>query len=113
MILDGSVWRPTGEREPAPERRISRSATDGRRALPEPESASGSWPAFRGPRAAGVADGQNLPDQWNGETGENVLWKAPIAGLAHSSPIVWGSRIFVTSAVSSRGRRELPSRPVR
>jgi len=55
------------------------------------------------PGAAGVAEGQNLPDRWNGETGENVLWKTAVAGLAHSSPIVWRDRIFVTSAVSSRG----------
>src|SRR6185436_12136805 len=52
--------------------------------------------------ASGVADGQHLPDTWNVTTGENVLWKTPIPGLAHSSPIVWGDRIFVTSAISSR-----------
>ncbi|HEY7697774.1 MAG TPA: PQQ-binding-like beta-propeller repeat protein, partial [Vicinamibacteria bacterium] len=103
MILDGSIWRSAGERETLPERRIVRSSGDVPRALPEPESSSGSWPSFRGPHAAGVAEGQKLPDQWNGETGENVLWKAPIAGLAHSSPIVWGDRIFATSAISSRG----------
>ncbi len=33
--------------------------------------------------------------------GENILWRTPIPGLAHSSPVVWGNRIFVTSAVSS------------
>jgi outer membrane protein assembly factor BamB len=103
MILDGSVWRPAGESEPSLERHIELSSADVRRPLPEPENPSGSWPSFRGPRAAGVAAGQNLPDRWNGETGENVVWKTPIAGLAHSSPIVWGGRIFVTSALSSRG----------
>jgi outer membrane protein assembly factor BamB len=102
MILDGSVWRPAGEREPVPERRIALRSAEARRPLPGPGSASGSWPSFRGARAAGVAFGQNLPDRWNGETGENVLWKAPIEGLAHSSPVVWGDRIFVTSAVSSK-----------
>src|SRR4029079_15798423 len=43
--------------------------------------------------------GQNLPDQWNGKSGENILWHTPIPGLAHSRPVVWGNRIFVTSAV--------------
>jgi hypothetical protein len=86
MILDGSLWRPAGEKTPFPERRIETSSADGRRPLPEPGNASGSWPSFRGPRAAGIAEGQNLPDRWNGETGENVLWKASIPGLAHSSP---------------------------
>src|SRR6185295_7826580 len=65
-------------------------------------SATGSWPSFRGPQASGVADGQRLPDRWNGTTREHVLWRTPIPGLAHSSPIVWGDTIIVTSAISSR-----------
>ncbi len=63
----------------------------------------GNWPSFRGPSASGVADGQQLPQHWNGETLENIRWKTLIPGLAHSSPIVWGERIYVTSAISSRG----------
>ena len=55
------------------------------------------WPSFRGPSASGVASGQNLPDTWNVTTGENIRWKATVPGLAHSSPIVWGDRIFVTT----------------
>ena len=61
-----------------------------------------NWPGFRGPSASGVADGQQLPDTWDGATGTNLLWKVAVPGLAHSSPIVWGDRIFVTSAISSR-----------
>lgn len=59
------------------------------------------WPSFRGKQAGGVADGFPLPTNWNIETGEHIKWKTPIPGLAHSSPIIWGDRIFVTSAVSS------------
>lgn len=62
----------------------------------------GSWPSFRGPGASGVADGQDLPDRWSGETGRNILWRTPIPGLAHASPIVWGDRVFLVSAISSR-----------
>ena len=47
-----------------------------------------AWPQFRGPFGSGIADGQNPPIQWNVETGENVLWKTPIPGLGHSSPVV-------------------------
>jgi outer membrane protein assembly factor BamB len=61
------------------------------------------WPSFRGPRAEGVADGQDLPVEWNALEGLNVAWKTPIPGLAHSSPVVWGDRIYVTTAVSSAG----------
>jgi outer membrane protein assembly factor BamB len=62
-----------------------------------------AWPQFRGPGAAGVADGTRLPDTWDGVRGTNVRWKTRIPGLAHSSPVVWGRQVFVTTAVSSRG----------
>ena len=66
-------------------------------------AAAQNWPSFRGPGAAGVADGNNLPATWNVSNGANIAWKRPTPGLAHSSPIVWGDRVFVTTAVSSRG----------
>jgi outer membrane protein assembly factor BamB len=56
------------------------------------------WPSFRGPQASGVADKQDLPEQLD----RSVRWKIAIPGLAHSSPVLWGDRIFVTTAVSSR-----------
>lgn len=62
-----------------------------------------NWPSFRGPHAGGVADGQNLPDQWDGEKGTGIKWKTRIPGLAHSSPVVWGNRVFVTTALSGKG----------
>jgi len=68
-----------------------------------------SWPSFRGPAAGGVADGPPAPTSWNVETGEHVLWKTDLPGLAHSSPVVWGPRVFVTSAVRLAGPSELAS----
>jgi outer membrane protein assembly factor BamB len=67
------------------------------------ERAGSNWPSFRGDHAAGVADGANLPEQWDAESGTNIKWKAHIPGLAHSSPVVWGDRLFVTTSISSRG----------
>lgn len=61
-----------------------------------------NWPSFRGPGAAGVADGQNPPVQWNVTDGSNIAWKSPIPGLAHSSPIVWGDRVYVTTAIPAK-----------
>ncbi len=101
MILDGSTWRPVGDVEPAPDRRIVRTPADPVPALPLAAPAEGSWPAFRGRQAAGVAEAQDLPDAWDGKTGRNVLWRTAIGGLGHSSPVVWGDRVFVTTAVSS------------
>ncbi len=62
----------------------------------------GHWPAFRGANASGIGSG-SPPTKWNIDAGENVKWKAPIPGLAHSSPIAWGDRIFVTTAVNTAG----------
>lgn len=61
----------------------------------------GHWPSFRGPDAAGVSDGLNLPDRWDAETGQGIRFKVEIPGLAHSSPVIWGDRLFLTTAVSS------------
>lgn len=69
-------------------------------------AAESNWPQFRGPEASGIADG-SPPIEWNGESGTNVLWKTAIPGLGHSSPIIWGDKIFVTSAVSESGEAKL------
>jgi hypothetical protein len=59
-----------------------------------------NWPQFRGPSASGVGVGAP-PIEWNVDSGKNIRWKTAIPGLGHSSPVVWGDRIFVTSAVPS------------
>ncbi len=57
-----------------------------------------NWPSFRGPGARGVADGQDLPVEWDVATGKNVRFRTEIPGMGHSSPIVWGERVFLTTA---------------
>ena len=64
--------------------------------------AAANWPQFRGPHASGKADGAHLPDRWSAADGTNIAWRTAIPGLAHSSPVVWGDRVFVTTAISSR-----------
>ena len=102
MILDRSRWLPPGTTTPATARSIVRTAGPARGPLPLARRTAGDWPGFRGREASGVSEKQNLPDKWNPATGENIVWKTPIPGLAHSSPIVFGDTIFVTSAISSR-----------
>lgn len=101
IILNQSTWLPSTEAVTLAPRRITTTA--GTRASLRADRAGekGSWPSFRGPQASGIAERQDLPDTWNAKTGENILWRTPIPGLAHSSPAVWGKRIFVTSALSS------------
>ncbi len=74
--------------------------------LPVTFCADPNWPQFRGACASGVGSG-SPPIEWNGESGKNILWKVEIPGLGHSSPVIWGDRIFVTSAVPEAGESSL------
>src|SRR5262245_1616003 len=58
------------------------------------QAAEPSWPQFRGPGGLGVADPSNPPVHFG--PAENVLWKVPMTP-GHSSPCVWGDRIFLTT----------------
>jgi outer membrane protein assembly factor BamB len=61
-----------------------------------------AWPGFRGAGLAGVGDGQGAPTSWDVAAGRNLRFRTPLPGLGLSSPIVWGNRIFVTTAVGER-----------
>ena len=60
---------------------------------------SENWPSYRGVRASGITHNQDIPLTWDVKSGENILWKIPIPGLGHSSPVVWKDRVFITTAV--------------
>lgn len=60
-----------------------------------------NWPSFRGQNGAGAGAGNAPPTVWDAEKSINVSWKTPIPGLGHSSPIIWGDRVFITTAISS------------
>lgn len=60
-------------------------------------TAAPNWPQWRGPDGSGISTEQNLPADWSPT--RNIKWKTPIDGRGHSSPIVWGNYIFVTTAV--------------
>ena len=62
-----------------------------------------NWPSFRGDGSAGNGDGQRAVTEWDVASGKNIKWKTPIPGVAVSSPIVWGNRIFATTAISKAG----------
>jgi hypothetical protein len=65
-----------------------------------------NWPQFRGPQACGLDTNAPAPVTWDVEKHENIRWEAAVPGLAHSSPIIWGERVYVTSAVRP-GKAEL------
>ncbi|MDE0301019.1 MAG: PQQ-binding-like beta-propeller repeat protein [Candidatus Poribacteria bacterium] len=64
------------------------------------------WPGFRGSGGSGVAEKFSTPTSWNVEGSENIKWMSLIAGLGHSSPVIWDDRIYITTAIS--GEKDSP-----
>jgi outer membrane protein assembly factor BamB len=67
-----------------------------------PASDVPQWPRLRGPNGAGASDATTIPAQW---TEKDYNWKVALSGGGHSSPVIWGDRIFVTSGLSESGKR--------
>lgn len=73
------------------------------------------WPAWRGPRLDGSSLEKNLPIKWSvvkdkktgAETMENIAWRTPIAGVGHSSPVIHGNHLFVTTCLLKEQKRVL------
>jgi outer membrane protein assembly factor BamB len=73
--------------------------------LTSPE-AEAHWPRFRGPTGQGETFGARLPLHWD-KDGKNIVWRTPVPGRGHSSPIVWGDRIFLTTAAKDGRERQV------
>jgi len=75
-------------------------------------SAGSNWPQWRGPDGQGISSETGLPTEWS--DAKNVKWKTAISGRGHSSPIVWGKKIFLTTAIDGEhipaGHQVLPTR---
>jgi len=71
-------------------------------------SGPGDWPYWRGPAADGMAVG-DAPLTWSAT--ENVRWKTDIPGLGHSSPVIWGDYIFLTTAIKTGAAGAAASAP--
>lgn len=68
-------------------------------------SESLDWPGFRGPGATGIAEGFATPRSWDATDQDDpaILWKTGVPGLGHSSPVVFGDKLFLATAVSAEG----------
>ena len=64
-----------------------------------------NWPAWRGPRGDGTSIEKNVPVKWS--AAENVVWKVPLPGKGHASPIVWADRVFLATAIEDKEQRVL------
>ena len=69
------------------------------------------WPQFRGPTGLGITPEKNLPLTWDGGKGENILWKSPLVGEGHASPIVWKDRVYITTVRWPGGKPEAAVMP--
>src|SRR5207245_5247970 len=67
---------------------------------------AGDWPQFRGPNGTGLADESQVPVEWGPD--KNVMWKVKIPGVAWSSPIIWGDKVFVTTAITDKQTKPRP-----
>jgi outer membrane protein assembly factor BamB len=66
-----------------------------------------NWPGWRGPRGDGSSTETDVPVEWNGTTGQNIAWKVAVPGKGHSSPVVWGDRIFLVTCLEDTQERIL------
>lgn len=64
-----------------------------------------NFPSFRGFGGTGIAYQKNIPTSWNGESGENILWKTQIPLKGYNSPVVWEGKVFLAGANATK--REL------
>lgn len=56
------------------------------------------FPSFRGPYGLGISYHKDIPTDWDGASGRNVVWKSEIPLHGYNSPVIWGDRIFLTGA---------------
>jgi outer membrane protein assembly factor BamB len=64
-----------------------------------------NFPSFRGFGGTGIAYQKNIPTSWDGESGENILWKTQIPLKGYNSPVVWEGKVFLAGANATK--REL------
>lgn len=81
------------------------AANDRARMTPAEADPATTWPQWRGPSGQGEVAGTGYVDRWGPE--ENVRWKVAVPGSGNSSPIVWGDRIFLTTAEAAGAKRSV------
>ena len=66
--------------------------------IPGIEEIRKNWPNFRGPEGIGLVYNITAPTQWDGKSGENILWKIEIPVPGFNSPVIWGKKLFLSGA---------------
>jgi outer membrane protein assembly factor BamB len=79
-------------------KRIGRPGSSGAAGYASMEEMKKNWPNFRGPEGLGVAYQTEVPTEWDGSSGNNILWKTEIPLPGYNSPIIWEKKIFLSGA---------------
>ena len=66
---------------------------------------SENWPNWRGPSGDGISLEKGIPVKWSPT--ENIAWRVAIPGKGHSSPVVWGNKVFLTTCLPEKEQRLL------
>ncbi|MFK7817295.1 MAG: FG-GAP-like repeat-containing protein [Planctomycetaceae bacterium] len=93
-----------------PKKPVAMASQPTMRAKPtSPVGKTSDWPGFRGAGAKGVASGFSVRSEWNATTdgGEGVAWSVDVPGLAHSSPVIRGDRLYLATAIAESGNAPL------
>jgi len=69
--------------------------------MPSVEELKKNFTSLRGYNGNGIAYQKNIPTQWNGLTGENILWKTEIPVQGYNSPIIWENKVFLSGATEA------------
>lgn len=74
------------------------SAASAAPALPDAAQIRANYPSFRGPFGNGVSSHRNIPVDFDGPSGKNIIWKATVPLAGYNSPVIWGNRVFISGA---------------
>jgi len=94
VAVTGDTGKPGGEVQPAPAK--EQVATEA--VFPSLADIKANHNGFRGPLGQGVSYASNIPVDWDGATGKNILWKTEISKPGVNSPVVWKDKLFVAGA---------------
>lgn len=71
-------------------------------AFPDLSQIRANYPSFRGPMGNGVSGHKNIPVEFDGSAGTNILWKVGVPLPGNNSPVIWGDKLFLSGADASK-----------
>lgn len=92
----------TSGTKPSAAQKLETVAFDSNDYYPGDDEIDINWPVFRGPRGSAVVSTGNYPTKWNGSKKDGILWKSRVPLPGENSPVVWGDRVFISGATSTK-----------